>query len=234
MSPITFVTIAASLYPLRLKGAIELSLLGLVVSFGDRGLTMSNSDLAKTFHVSRRTIIKTIGKLRRAGLIVEAGNGMHRLNAGSELRALADSELKALGVVNSDVQGSEPAFTHKEEGKKSSAETAEFAIFEAHWKSKPNLPQIRQMTNTRRKKLAARMREPLFAENWQAIIDKLAASSFATGNNDRGWKADLDWLLKNSDNYSKVLEGKYDNRLDGRELTREMTEEEAERILQGV
>lgn len=56
------------------------------------------------------------------------------------------------------------------------------------------------------------MQEPLFADNWQQIIDKVSASSFCTGQNDRGWKVDLDWLLKNSGNYAKVLEGKYDGK----------------------
>ena len=32
-----------------------------------------------------------------------------------------------------------------------------------------------------------------------------------TGNNDRKWKADLDWLIKNDTNMLKVLEGKYND-----------------------
>ena len=78
------------------------------------------------------------------------------------------------------------------------------------WNSHENLPAIRTMTQARKTQLAVRMREPLFADNWREIVARIAGSSFCTGENDRGWKADIDWLLKNDGNYSKVLEGKYD------------------------
>jgi hypothetical protein len=82
------------------------------------------------------------------------------------------------------------------------------------WNSKGNLPEIKSFTAQREKQLRARMAEPLFAENWQGIIERLSKSSFCTGNNGRGWKADIDWILKDSTNYAKVLEGKYDNKTD--------------------
>ncbi len=57
------------------------------------------------------------------------------------------------------------------------------------------------------------MHEPLFSDNWKVIIGKVSASTFCTGHNDRGWKADIDWLLNKVQNYIKVLEGKYDNKV---------------------
>ena len=72
------------------------------------------------------------------------------------------------------------------------------------------------MTTERKKKLAVRMREPLFADNWREIIARIAGSSFCTGHNDRGWIADIDWVLKNGANYIKVLEGKYDDATRGK------------------
>jgi phage replication O-like protein O len=83
--------------------------------------------------------------------------------------------------------------------------------FAAYWNSKPNLPHIRAMTDDRKAKLKARMKEPEFAGHWKHIIDTISASAFLTGDNDRGWKARVGWLLKNSANYVKVLEG-YDNK----------------------
>ena len=78
------------------------------------------------------------------------------------------------------------------------------------WNSHENLRKIRTMGSGRKKKLATRMREPAFADNWPEIITKVAESAFCTGHNDRGWEADIDWLLENDENYVKVLEGKYD------------------------
>ena len=44
------------------------------------------------------------------------------------------------------------------------------------------------------------------------LFQKTADSSFMNGENDRDWKADFDWLIKNNNNFTKVLEGKYDNK----------------------
>lgn len=84
--------------------------------------------------------------------------------------------------------------------------------FVNYWNSKETLPKIRAFPDARKAKLKARMKEPYFAENWQAVIDKVAASPFCCGENDRNWKADCTWILTNSDNYVKVMEGKYDER----------------------
>ena len=84
--------------------------------------------------------------------------------------------------------------------------------FIAYWSSKTNLPRVRRMTDERKKKLGVRLEEKDFANHWQETIDKISQSAFCTGNNDRGWKASIDWLLVNSTNYVKVLEGKYNNK----------------------
>ena len=44
-------------------------------------------------------------------------------------------------------------------------------------------------------------------------------SEFLTGNNDRKWKADIDWLISNDTNIIKVLEGKYDDKEEKKQLT---------------
>lgn len=44
------------------------------------------------------------------------------------------------------------------------------------------------------------------------LFDKAANSDFMNGKNDRDWQADFDWLIKNNNNFTKVLEGKYDNK----------------------
>jgi hypothetical protein len=41
-------------------------------------------------------------------------------------------------------------------------------------------------------------------------VRKAAATPFCLGLNDRGWKADFDWLIANDTNATKVLEGRYD------------------------
>lgn len=46
---------------------------------------------------------------------------------------------------------------------------------------------------------------------WVAITQRIAASSFCRGVNDRGWRANPDWFLKPG-TAAKVLEGTYDDR----------------------
>ncbi len=78
--------------------------------------------------------------------------------------------------------------------------------FIQHWNSKPNLPKIQSATTERKRKFLARMSESVFAAKWQQIIDALSKSSFHTGKNDSGWRANVDWILKNETNYTKILE----------------------------
>ncbi len=46
---------------------------------------------------------------------------------------------------------------------------------------------------------------------WTQVIDRIAQSVFCRGQNDRGWVADIDFLLRKG-THVKVLEGKYDDR----------------------
>ena len=47
-------------------------------------------------------------------------------------------------------------------------------------------------------------------ERFLEAVRKAAANPFCLGLNDRGWKADFDWLIANDTNAAKVLEGRYD------------------------
>ena len=46
---------------------------------------------------------------------------------------------------------------------------------------------------------------------FEEIFQKAGASKFMNGRNNKNWQADFDWMIKNNSNYTKVLEGKYDN-----------------------
>lgn len=67
------------------------------------------------------------------------------------------------------------------------------------------------MNETRTKHLRARRLDPFWADNFEAVLAKVASSSFCSGKNDRGWVADFDWLLQ-PNVAAKVMEGKYDNK----------------------
>lgn len=73
------------------------------------------------------------------------------------------------------------------------------------------LPKATKLTESRKKKIKTRLSE-MNIEDWKKVFEKLEASDFCCGNNDRNWKASFDWLLANDTNAIKVIEGKYDNR----------------------
>lgn len=76
----------------------------------------------------------------------------------------------------------------------------------------PSLPRVLKLTDKRKMKIRVRFEEMKFSyETLQEVFDKCEASFFMRGDNNRGWKADFDWIFTNSQNWVKVLEGKYDN-----------------------
>lgn len=83
-----------------------------------------------------------------------------------------------------------------------------------------SLPKCLKLSENRKKHIAARWNEyGGDLETFVTLFTKAEASSFLTGNNDRGWAASFDWLMK-PDNMTKVLEGKYDNKGGGNNAAR--------------
>ena len=76
-----------------------------------------------------------------------------------------------------------------------------------------SLPKVRMITDARRAKIKTRLGE--FGDDPMAtlrtIFEKIQASDFCKGDNDRHWQADFDWVFENDTNWVKVVEGKYDN-----------------------
>lgn len=72
-----------------------------------------------------------------------------------------------------------------------------------------NLPQVQKLTDKREKAIDKFLKE--FTEEQFIEICKIANyTDFLIGKNDKGWKADFDFLMK-PDKAINVLEGKYSN-----------------------
>ncbi len=72
---------------------------------------------------------------------------------------------------------------------------------------KYNLSKINSLTKDRKAHLKNRCSEPAF--NFDKILEIVSGTKFLLGSNDRGWKIDFDFIIKNENNYNKILEGKY-------------------------
>ena len=70
------------------------------------------------------------------------------------------------------------------------------------------LAKVLKLNDTRRKQVKARIRE-YNTEDWSKAMGAIYRSKFLRGENDRGWKADFNFLL-NPNKFIKLLEGSYD------------------------
>ena len=71
-------------------------------------------------------------------------------------------------------------------------------------------PSIKSLSDTRKKHIKARWIQ--FDEDintFEMAFKLLEQSEFCKGNNNRQWKANFEWLIKNDTNMLKVLEGNY-------------------------
>ena len=75
-------------------------------------------------------------------------------------------------------------------------------------------PKLRNVSDNRKKAIAARWKEYKHdLEIFRELFEKAEASSFLKGRNKKNWTADFNWLM-NSENMAKVLEGKYTDEIE--------------------
>lgn len=76
-----------------------------------------------------------------------------------------------------------------------------------------NLPNVIKLTNPRKAALENRIEE-YDINQIEVVFEMVSESEFLNGNNDRGWKANFDWIM-NPTNFTKILEGTYKNKQNG-------------------
>lgn len=99
------------------------------------------------------------------------------------------------------------------------------AEFVAWWRfvaDTHGLPSVRRVSAGRRKKITKRLQEwarlPGGARSvWKQLDAAIAASGFLRGK-DGGWKITFDWLVKNEDNWTKLLEGAFADGKDSQDM----------------
>ncbi len=104
-------------------------------------------------------------------------------------------------------------------GDEGKVEVADIKIYETYrnlWNDMAvinGLNVVAKLSPTRIGKIKARIEEAAdFEKLFPQLLEKITDSRFLTGANDREWKINLDWLIKNDTNYLKVIEGEYNDR----------------------
>lgn len=72
------------------------------------------------------------------------------------------------------------------------------------------LAKISKLTPARKQKLQARIKEFPDVDSWSIAFKNIERSPFLRGDNDRGWKANFDFLLQPG-SFVKLIEGVYNN-----------------------
>ncbi len=76
------------------------------------------------------------------------------------------------------------------------------------------LPQAKSLAGKRGNAAKARLADEGDLGYWEAVVKRMAASSFCRGEGGTGWRASIDFLLR-PDTHVKVMEGKYDDHSEG-------------------
>lgn len=74
----------------------------------------------------------------------------------------------------------------------------------------PSLPSVTILSNKRKRDIKNRLKEYTL-DDFRKVFAKVENTAFLRGENERGFMATIDWLLKEG-NIAKVLDGNYDDR----------------------
>ena len=76
-------------------------------------------------------------------------------------------------------------------------------------------PKVTVLSEKRKKAINARLKSMNYSlEAFRTLFEKAEMSDFLKGRNNRDWRANFDWLIRDA-NMAKVLDGNYDNRSGG-------------------
>lgn len=130
----------------------------------------------------------------------------------SDVSKETDNKPSKEGILSASVKTEAPAG-----GKVSKSQKIDYAGIKEYWNRKHDetgsaMPRITLMTDNRKVIVKARLRQCKGDERvLYKAIDIAMASDFLNGNNGKGWLAKFDWIFGNEQNFTKVLEGNYDN-----------------------
>lgn len=189
-------------YDKRLKDKAKL-LYGEITSLtNEKGFCWaSNSYFAELYDISKGTVSKLLAELKNYGYInIEL---IYKDNSKEvKKRIITLLSNSTIPIVKNDI------YPMDEKDKENNIKVLNNII--EYFNVKNTFSKIIKLTDSRKKKLLARVKEQ-GEDNIIRAIDIASESEFLKGNNDSGWKMDFDWLIANDTNIIKILEGKYSN-----------------------
>lgn len=154
---------------------------------------------------------------RNGAVTLRNENNPSEADAGSEAKEPCPSPS---GDVHAAVNGSDLLGDQIETKKRKPCPVAE--IVAAYHDLLPELPKVFKITKARRGQIEQRWRDDLTdLDDWRLYFTRVRSSAFLMGKEPAGmgrskpFIADLEWLTKEA-NFSKINEGKYDGKVQGK------------------
>lgn len=172
------------------------------LSMLDKGCIASNNHFAEIFKVKKESISRSLSSLEQKGYIsteIKAGSRNHDRTITINKMLLQDEK----AITN--------CLESKENKTSSSSNQLDYDDLFNLWNefaTKNNKTKIAKLTDSRKKKIALRLKEyKNLLEIFTYVLKKSETSNFLLNGN----FYTFDWLFENDTNILKVYEGKYDN-----------------------
>ena len=196
-------------YDTRLKDKAKLLYGEITALCNEKGFCWaSNNYFAELYSISKGTVSKLLSELKKYGYInIELIYKDNSKEVKKRIITLLSNSTIPMVITDN---------TYSQFGKKPMDKNDKENIINinnilSHFSEKKCFSKVNKLTDSRKKKLLARLQEQ-GEENIIKAIDIASESDFLKGKNDRNWKMDFDWLIANDTNVVKVLEGKYCNK----------------------
>lgn len=189
-------------YDKRLKDKAKLLYAEITSLTNEKGFCWaSNNYFAELYDINKGTVSKLLAELKNYGYInIEL---IYKDNSKEvKKRIITLLSNSTIPIVENDI------YPMDEKDKENNIKVLNNII--EYFNVKNTFSKIIKLTDSRKKKLLARVKEQGL-NNIIRAIDIASESDFLKGDNDSGWKMDFDWLIANDTNIIKILEGKYSN-----------------------
>ena len=221
------------------SGSQALVLLALQSFAGSGGIYPSYEALAKRAGVSRRSAVNAVASLVEAGVLVKQSRSNERGHESNSFTIIFDpsgenctsandgctsaksalpsakkdepSAKSALPLVQNLHPNLERTLTRRLSKDNPIVPSEVRGAFDAYnqlaWQT--GWPKAIALSKPRAAKLKARLAEAGGLDGWCDALQKAAGNTFMAGDNERGWRADLDFFLQQK-SFTKLIEGSYD------------------------
>lgn len=122
----------------------------------------------------------------------------------------SDNQLATIGIPSDNQLETEDRLGKVRLGKVSEERVNYQQIADMYNETCVSFPKITTLSDARKKAIKARM-NTYSIEDFETMFKKAEASTFLKGGNNRDWKANFDWMIKDA-NMAKILDGNYDNK----------------------